>query len=179
MARQQPSQPVTVKLEWNSPHVFFAEFEGRDECLQPLGAKGTICGRRAASELHIQPEAPAVPFMAVDDERLKQLQGVGPETPLVTTPTGGVHSDIPFRFDLFDPNAMFALAGVLDYGIKRGYKVDNWRYIDTRAHLNHVLMHITAHLAGDTQDNHLAHAFTRMMFAVGVELQGGARHAAD
>jgi hypothetical protein len=34
-------------------------------------------------------------------------------------------------------------------------------------------MHILAYLAGDKQDDHLGHAFCRMMFALGVELQGG------
>lgn len=106
------------------------------------------------------------------------LVGVGPETPTTTTPQGGVHSDVPYRFDLVDPAAMSALARVLDYGIRRGYPVDNWRCIDTNAHLNHVLMHINAHLYGDTQDEHLEHAFTRLMFALGVELQGGVRSRA-
>lgn len=105
-------------------------------------------------------------------ERLKQLQGVGPDTPIETNELGGQQSSVPYRFDLFDPASMFALAEVLDYGAKR-YTPENWRLIDVNSNLNHVMVHIMAYLAGDTQDKHLEHAFCRMMFALGVELQGG------
>lgn len=130
---------------------------------------------------HLPPEDAA----ALGRHLGRALTGVGPETPTITTAQGGVHSDIPYRFDLIDPRAMLALARVLDYGIRRGYAANNWRYIDTEAHLNHVLMHINAWLAGDPQDDHLEHAFTRLMFALGVHMQGGVwsdiggRRAAD
>jgi len=52
------------------------------------------------------------------------------------------------------------------------YEKDNWRGIDLDDHLNHALVHIYAHLAGDAQDDHLAHAFCRMMMAVAVEKEG-------
>jgi hypothetical protein len=100
--------------------------------------------------------------------------GVGPDAPKVTNANGGVQSGSRYRFDLLDVPSMFALAGVLHYGVDvRDYPVDNWRYIDTHEHINHALTHIMADLGGDTQDDHLVHAFCRMMFALGVRLQGG------
>ena len=48
------------------------------------------------------------------------------------------------------------------------YGVDNWRKIGVESHLNHLLMHVFAYLAGDTQDEHLEHALCRAMMAVGV-----------
>lgn len=102
------------------------------------------------------------------------LVGVGPDVPKVTNEHGGQRSELNYRFDLMDPQAMFALAKILDYGVRvRGYPEDNWRLIPARDNINHALVHLYAHLAGDTQDDHLAHAFCRVMFALGVELAGG------
>jgi hypothetical protein len=47
----------------------------------------------------------------------------------------------------------------------------NWKGIDSRSHLNHALTHIFAHLKGDKQDDHLVHAFCRLMFAVSQQLE--------
>lgn len=102
------------------------------------------------------------------------LAGIGPEAPVETTPTGGQHSAMPYRFDLLDAKSIFAIAEILHYGTNvRKYPANNWRSISVGDNLNHVLMHIFAYMDGDTQDEHLKHALTRMMFAVGVELQGG------
>jgi hypothetical protein len=102
------------------------------------------------------------------------IDGVGPDAPKVTNEFGGQQSQLHFRFDLLDAQAIFALARVLDYGVrKRGYPANNWRAISVDENINHALMHIMAYMGGDTQDDHLVHAFVRMMFAVGVDLQGG------
>jgi hypothetical protein len=63
---------------------------------------------------------------------------------------------------------MFALAKVMYNGAKK-YEKDNWRGLTLEDHLNHALAHIYAHLAGDAQDDHLEHAFCRLMMAVGVQ----------
>lgn len=93
---------------------------------------------------------------------------VGPEAPTVVNDRGGKQSYVPYRFDLLNPVAMFRLAGILSEGAEK-YGDDNWRQIQRRSHLNHALTHIMAELAGDTQDDHLGHAFCRLMFALGVE----------
>jgi hypothetical protein len=85
---------------------------------------------------------------------------------------GGKQSATIYRFYLMDPAAMFNLAEVLGYGAAK-YGIDNWRNITTQEHLNHLLQHVYAWLAGDKQDNHLGHALCRAMFALAMELQGG------
>jgi hypothetical protein len=96
-----------------------------------------------------------------------KLAGVGPNTPIITNGKGASQSDLPYRFDLIDTKALFELGRILKKGAEK-YGVDNWRDIDQTDHLNHAIAHIFAHIAGDKQDEHLAHAFARMMFAVGV-----------
>lgn len=103
-----------------------------------------------------------------------QIEGVGKDAPIETNEKGGKQSYIPYAFHLIDPKAILALAKVLAEG-ERKYGRDNWRKISTESHLNHALTHIYAHLGGDTQDEHLEHAFCRLMMALGVIYQEGGR----
>lgn len=93
-----------------------------------------------------------------------------PDAPVTTNEKGGSQSDIPVRFDLIDAKAMFEMAKVLDHGAKK-YGANNWRKIDVEDHLNHLLMHTYAYLAGDRTDEHLSHILCRATFALGVILQ--------
>lgn len=59
---------------------------------------------------------------------------------------------------------VISIAKVLQYGAGR-YSPNNWRLIPEEEHINHALIHLVAHLAGDTQDNHIDHALCRLMMA--------------
>jgi hypothetical protein len=98
------------------------------------------------------------------------IPGVGPDAAVVVNAAGGKQSQTAGRFDLLDAPAMFQIAGILDAGAAK-YGEDNWRLIPTRPHLNAALAHIYAWLAGDRQDDHLGHAFCRLMFACATENQ--------
>lgn len=94
-----------------------------------------------------------------------QIEGLGPDAPVTENEKGGKQSDSPYAFHLIDSEAIFSLAKVLEYGARR-YERDNWRKLDCESHLNHALQHIYGYLAGDEQDDHLEHAFCRLMMAV-------------
>lgn len=98
------------------------------------------------------------------------IEGVGPNQPIIETPQGGKHSASPYAFHLIDPHALFAISKVLQEGAKK-YGVDNWRGIPIPDNLNHAIQHIYAYLAGDTQDEHLAHAACRLIFALALEIE--------
>jgi hypothetical protein len=98
------------------------------------------------------------------------INGVGPDSPIATNEQGGMQSDLPYRCDLLDAESILRLAAVLKRGAER-YTPNNWRKIDCNSHLNHALVHIFAYMAGDTQDDHLDHAFCRMMMAMATEKQ--------
>lgn len=98
------------------------------------------------------------------------IQGMSKNEPTVVNEKGGKQSLVPYRFDLMDAPAMFALAKVLYEGSQK-HGEDNWRNIAIREHLNHLLAHVYAYLAGDTQDDHLEHAFCRAMMAVALRLE--------
>lgn len=60
------------------------------------------------------------------------------------------------------------IAKILQYGADR-YAPNNWRLIPEEEHINHALIHIVAHIAGDKQDDHINHALCRLMMAYATE----------
>ena len=105
------------------------------------------------------------------------IPGLGKDASVSVNERGGKQSALPYRFDLIDPHALFALAKVLHMGAEK-YGEDNWRNITVREHLNHLLAHVYAYLAGDTQEEHLEHAFCRAMMALALA-RGENGHAKD
>lgn len=80
---------------------------------------------------------------------------------------GGIDFDLTLAMDtLCDDELLQAtrIAKVLQYGADR-YEPNNWRLIPEEEHINHALIHLVAHLMGDTQDEHIDHALCRLMMA--------------
>lgn len=98
-------------------------------------------------------------------------RGLSPDAPIVTNEKGGEQSKSSYACNLLDGKAMLNLCATLKYGASR-YEDNNWRRIPLRDHLNHALQHIFAYLAGNTQDQHLDHAFCRMMFVIAQKEDG-------
>lgn len=104
------------------------------------------------------------PIMEEPSMLKPKVQGVGPDAPTITLPNGARQSDSPGRADLLPPLSLLEIAKVLKYGAEK-YEPNNWRGIPLEDHLNHVLIHLLAYLAGDRSDDHLGHAACRMLFA--------------
>ena len=103
------------------------------------------------------------------------VDGLGKDLPLADTE--GKQSKLPFGCDKIPPLAILEVARVLQQGAEKYQDPDgsNWKKIPIRDHLNHALTHLFGHLAEDTQDDHLAHAACRVLFAL--ELDTRARSA--
>lgn len=93
----------------------------------------------------------------------------GASAPTTYNEKGAGQSHAPARFDLVDGKAMFAMAAVLHEGAEK-YGPNNWRGIGIDDHLNHLIMHAYAYLAGDRSDAHLSHIMCRAMFAQAVDI---------
>jgi hypothetical protein len=100
-----------------------------------------------------------------DEERRDILPNLSPDAPVITNDKGAKQSDTGLRMDLVPPRAILAVGQVLNDGAKK-YGVDNWHGIPVNDHINHALSHLYAHLAGDTQDEHLSHAACRVLMAL-------------
>lgn len=75
-------------------------------------------------------------------------------------------------------DGLVEIAKVLEYGATKGnngkgYPVNNWRLIPQEHHINHALVHLYAHLVGDTQDDHVGHCMCRLMMAYATEKSEG------
>lgn len=103
--------------------------------------------------------------------RATQVEGVGKDAPVTTNANGGKQSHSPFRCDLLPPQAVLAVAKILEHGAGK-YGEKNWHKISVSDNLNHALVHMFAYLVGDTQDDHLEHAATRILFALDQKLSG-------
>lgn len=101
------------------------------------------------------------PYQVVD----AVVAGVGPDAPVVVNESGGKQSASPYRMDLIDPKAILEISKVLSEGAEK-YGEDNWKQISVKDHLNHLLVHIYAYLAGDKSDEHLSHSACRAIFAL-------------
>lgn len=96
------------------------------------------------------------------------IHGVSPDVPVVKNEQGGIQSSTPYGFHLLPASAVFAAAETAKYGAdKYGETFEHRNYIKipVEDHINHCLQHLYAYLAGDEQDDHLAHAIVRAMFA--------------
>lgn len=106
------------------------------------------------------------------EENKEVIQGVGKDAETVVNELGGKQSKVLYRFDLLDPQAMFKMTKVLKEGFDKYGGNENWRNISVNEHLNHLLIHAYAYLAGDKSDEHLSHIMCRAMFAQAVDIEG-------
>lgn len=99
-------------------------------------------------------------------------KALAPDAPVVMNKNGGKQSDTPYGFHLLPASSIFAAAEVAAYGAKKyGESFGNRNYtkIPATDHVNHALQHLYGYLAGDTSDDHLAHAIVRCLFAYDVD----------
>lgn len=104
--------------------------------------------------------------------------------------SGGKQSKLYTAYHAIDPWAMHALACTLHRG-KVKYGLDNWRKIPTEEHINHAMHHLMSVKQmltrrrlkvygecppNDCQEDQLAHAFCRVMFALGKEIEVYGQH---
>jgi hypothetical protein len=91
------------------------------------------------------------------------------DAPTDTNSSGGRQSRMVRDYTLVPPDALASVARVLHNGMSK-YGKDNWRLIPCDDHLNHVLNHVYLYLAGNTQEDHLSNAATRMLMALEQQL---------
>lgn len=103
-----------------------------------------------------------IPTPPPKQRRFSTLKGVSPDEPIVTNAHGGKQAESAYAFHLLDPDAMLAMAEVMQQGAEK-YERDNWRKIPAEEHFNHMVVHWYAWLKGDRSDDHLAHMLTRAM----------------
>lgn len=148
--------------EWSGGH------EGRIyDCPNGMGNSmvGNFDPAGSAAAAHAKVSALAQAVVDAENREHEAIAGVGKDAPTTTNATGGKQSHSPYRADLLPPHALLAVAAVLKHGADK-YGANNWHAITVAENLNHAMVHILAHQAGDVSDEHLDHAATRLLFAL-------------
>ena len=81
--------------------------------------------------------------------------------------THNVPPAVEERMDKLPPLGLLRAARAMGHGMEQGYEDDegwaHWRTQDAAYHLNRALRHIALHLSGDTAEDHVGHAISRML----------------
>jgi Domain of unknown function (DUF5664) len=90
--------------------------------------------------------------------------------PIIENASGGKQSATTTAYHLIPPLPVKLVAETLAYGAAR-YGANNWQLIPESDHLNHAIGHIFEYLSGNEDEQHLAHALCRLMFAASGQLR--------
>lgn len=100
------------------------------------------------------------------------INGLSDDCAVEMNGDGGFQHSRPYRSEALFFKALLSVSGVrYDAVVNKGYPDENYKLIPKRVHIGRALTHIFAYMAGDKSNDHLAHAATRILMALEMEIE--------